>query len=731
MEQNISSYELRKRKREIILCIIIVILFIIFTYCETRIITFGGNIPISNTILMFILININMLLLLLLIFLVFRNVVKVFSEKRLKVVGSKLRVKLVLAFIGLSLIPTIVFFYFSIAFITTSIEFWFDVPIEQALNNALSVGRSLYENIENNNSFYVQKMSAQISRRNLIKSKKKLKSYVLTARRAFNLYSIEIYSMNSARLLISMASEMEEEFFPKVSADDLQKNPPPLGIRHIKEPSIEGEYIRSIATIPFDVERKDAKAMIVVTTLIPKDLSNRLVSISRGFEEYSQFKLLKNPVKTTHYITISIVALLIIFTAIWFGLRLSKSITIPIKLLAEGTRKVAEGDLSFEIGQISDDEMGSLVNSFNKMTKDLQQSRDQLELYTNKLKIQNIEIEEKRQYMEIILQNISTGVISIDHENIVTTINESAKQMLSLDPEVILKKNYMKLLEENYLTLAMEILEKLKMSNSTQLTLKLNINGRPRTFMLHATALKKADQNMGIVVVFDDLTEQEKAQRIAAWREVARRIAHEVKNPLTPIKLSAQRLQRKYAKQIDDNVFYECTGTIIDQVDQIRNLVNEFSAFARFPTVKPELCELPPLIDESVALYREGTPHIKFEVIIKNNIPKINIDKQQIKRALINFFDNAIASIDSNGSIIISLFHEIKQNVVVMEIADSGTGISAEDKPRLFEPYFSTKKSGTGLGLSIVNSIISDHNGRISVEDNQPKGTKFIIELPV
>lgn len=711
--------------------VIIFISFLLLTYIEIQIMDFGADIPVSNTVLMFILMNINLFLMLFLIYLVFRNAAKLIYERRIKKIGSKLRTKMVIAFLSVSLVPTFVLFFFSVNFISTSIEFWFNASIEQAFKNALAVGRGLYENVENHNQFYTQKIANQIHRRQLYLSPKKLKSYVQTARRTFNLFAVEVYSIHYKRIAISMASEMDEDFFEPVSVDDFQKKLTPFGIRHLKIGTIEGEFIKTIGAVPFNKEKNNSKVLIVITAMIEKNLSQNLALISKGIEEYQQLKLLKNPVKLNYYVTLTIVALMILFGAIWFAMKVSTSLTIPIQRLAEGTRRVAEGNLAFRINQVGDDEMGSLVVSFNKMTNDLQKSRKDLEFSAIKLRDQNAEIEEKRQYMEIVLDNISAGVISLDAKGMVTTINKSAAAMLSIHPDSVLNQSYHHLLHGQHLTLASEVMEKLNLDRSLNLPLKLHLDGRPKSFMLHATSLRKSDQHMGMVLVFDDLTEQEKLQRIAAWREVARRIAHEVKNPLTPIKLSAQRLQRKFSTPLSDAVFDECIKTIIDQVDQIRNLVNEFSAFARFPTVNPVPCDLVPLIEETIALYREGTPHICFKLEAKNDIPKLNIDKQQLKRAFINFFDNALSAIGQEGSITVSLQNMSEENVVRIDVADSGVGIPEEDKPRLFEPYFSTKEQGTGLGLSIVNSIISDHNGKISVMDNKPQGTRFVIELPV
>jgi len=382
---------------------------------------------------------------------------------------------------------------------------------------------------------------------------------------------------------------------------------------------------------------------------------------------------------------------------------------------------------------VADDEIGSLVASFNKMTKDLKTSREQLELSASMLQQQNIEIEEKRQHLEIVLKSVSAGVITLDANGLISTMNKSAEKMLGLKAEQVLNKNYEILLKGQYLDLANEIMENLTPAhgNTVELPLKLIIEGRPRSFLVSVNALKDdTGRNMGVLIVFDDLTELEKGQRMAAWREVARRIAHEVKNPLTPITLSAQRLKRKYSGQLNDKVFEECTQTIIDHVDLIRNLVNEFSSFARFPSANPKPCELLPIIEETVALYKEGHPNIHFKISNSAEIPLLSLDRQQIKQALINLFDNAIAAIKETGNIVTTISHDSILKRVRIEVADDGQGISDEDKTRLFEPHFSTKKSGMGLGLTIVNTIIADHNGMINVQDNMPRGAKFVIELP-
>ena len=727
----------RRRKRDVIIIVVVIAIVAMLSGLTVKSLRFSGEMPVSNMVLMFALININLLLVVLLIFLVFRNLIKLFYERRQKAEGSKLRTKLVATFIGLTLLPSTVLFFFSLHFITSSIEFWFKIPIDQSLENSLAVGRNIYRLLEDNNTFYLDKIAYQISSRSILlpENKTELSNYTQIAQRSFNLHAVEIYSADGKRLTVSVASGLGIKTFPPVPADIFQngmerKSP----TWSVSENVGDGEAIRNICAIPFGKKGNEIKGFVVISVLLPPDLSRNLLSISSGFEEYQQTKMLKQPVRITYYIILTIVALLVVFCAVWFGMYLSKGITVPIMELAEGTRRVAGGDLTYHINVVADDEIKTLVDSFNKMTRDLRFNRKDIELSTRKLFEQNIEIEARRRYMEIVLNNVSAGVISLDAGGLVTTINLSAEKMLDLDASTIIKKSYKRILEDQHKDLADEIYDRFwnRHEESLSRSLHMTVAGKPRSFKVNFNSLKDdAGVQIGLVMVFDDMTELEKAQRMAAWREVARRIAHEVKNPLTPISLSAQRLKRKYKHVIDDPVFEECTQTIIDHTDLIRNLVNEFATFARFPTANPEPCRLPVIISETVALYKEGHPNILFNVEIPTNVPVMRLDRQQIKQTLINLIDNAIASIRTTGEINLSVTHHPEEKIVALVVADTGVGISEAAKTRIFEPDFTTKKSGMGLGLAIVSTIISDHNGKITVEDNVPQGAKFIIELPV
>ena len=440
----------KRRRREGIIIIVILFVVALLTFIETRTIRFGADIPVSNTILMFILININLLLLILLIFLVFRNLVKLLYDRRRKVMGAKLRTRLVVAFLVLTIVPTGVLFFFSINFITTSIEFWFNVPVEQALENSLRVGARLYDRVEENSRFFLERISYQIKDKDLL-SPEKLKAltqYLQVVQREFNFDGVEVYGANTQRIMFALdrqswRTNISVWFPPKTC----RRKFPTTAFGPSRQEIPSGELIKTIGRIPFGAAADDAVGFVVVTVLIPPDLYRNLESISRGFEEYQQIKLYKKPIQITYYISLSIVALLVLFCAIWFGFYLAKTISIPIKEMAEGTRRVAEGDLSFTIAAVADDEIGSLVNSFNKMTRDLRTSREQLELSARMLKEQNIEIEEKRHYMEFVLKSVSAGVVTLDADGLVSTINKSAEKMLGVNSEKVLNRSFNTLLQ--------------------------------------------------------------------------------------------------------------------------------------------------------------------------------------------------------------------------------------------------------------------------------------------
>jgi two-component system nitrogen regulation sensor histidine kinase NtrY len=496
------------------------------------------------------------------------------------------------------------------------------------------------------------------------------------------------------------------------------------------QPTDVGEAIVGLVPVFSFAVPSEVIGRISVSYSVPKGFVDKLRSIADASEQYGQINILKKPIKFNYLITLSIVTLVIIFLATWFGLTLASGITGPIQDLAQATNKITQGDLDIQIDIEADDEVGLLVKSFNQMTKDLKKSK-------NGLEEANLSLEQRRKYMEAVLRNVSAGIISMDGNGIITTINHAAEKMFDLDPENILFHNYRDLMMPEHLILVEEFLQEMKENNESILEkqLELVLKDKALTILLTITKIKDEDGNdSGIVVVFEDLTQLQRAERAAAWREVARRMAHEIKNPLTPVQLSAQRLQRKYGDKLGEegSVFKECTQTIIDQVEVLKNLVNEFSRYARMPVTTPALNDLNEVAADSVLLFQDAHKDIVFEFNKSEGLPKFEFDAEQINRVLINLLDNAVAAINKKeGRIEIQVSYDEQHRKAIVAVADDGPGVPSSYKRKVFDPYFSTKKSGTGLGLAIVSSIISDHHGQVSVSDNNPTGTVVSFQLPV
>ncbi|MBW1850552.1 MAG: HAMP domain-containing protein [Deltaproteobacteria bacterium] len=730
----------RKRKRrERMLIVFLIAIISLLTYLGIRVLDIGLNLPFSGSIFVFAVININVVLLLLLLFLIVRNVVKLLFERRKGIMGAKLRTKLVLAFVSLTLMPTIILFFVSVQFISSSIDYWSNLQIEQSLKNSLIVGQEHYNRITNEIFFFGNRLSRVITYEGfmLLSKKEKLKKYIHEKRKEYSLTTLKVMSKSLVPKVISQGKKIDLSPFKGLEPDMLRKALERGADDHFIQSSSHGDLISGIVPVFSRTESKAVVGLIVLAKFVPRSFENRLKTISRGLQEYQQLKMLKKPIKISNIITLSIVTLLIILSSIWFGFYLSKEITIPIRELAEGTNRIASGDYDFFIDLEAKDEIGGLVNSFNKMTMDLKTSKNKLEEANKELIKSNIELEQRRLYMEFVLTNVAAGVISADVYGNILTINKSAESMLNIKAEKIVGRKYKNVLSKDYVDIINGFIrdEGLFRKGFLKKQIRIYSKNKRLTLLISITVLHDDKGSyLGLVAVFEDLSDIEKAHRMAAWREVARRIAHEVKNPLTPIQLSAQRLRKRYGGKLrneEGKVFHECTEMIIRQVEELKGLVNEFSNFARMPAANPAPADICQIIKEALSLYREAHKNVKLIFNDSKEVPVFDLDREQIKRVMINLLDNAIEAIGGKGEVLIDLDYDDILRMVRIEVADQGKRISPAHKARLFEPYFSTKKQGTGLGLAIVNTIITDHNGFIRVQDNHPKGTRFIIELPV
>jgi two-component system nitrogen regulation sensor histidine kinase NtrY len=726
----VDDKELRRRRRERIIIVVVGLLAIAFTLIASQY-SNKDNLPISTNILVYGLTSINVILIILLLFLIVRNVVKLFYERRRGIIGSKLRTKLVAAFVSLSLVPTVLLFLFAINFLTYSIEFWFNIKIGDALNRSLEVAQVYYQQTAEQAKFNARQISADITRNRLYERERVeyLKNLINQRQKNYKVGMVETYfDFQKANTVFSDADHPE---LRPVTLDPKMLEDIYLGkeVSTVK-PTNTGDAIIGVVPVFSYAVPTEVIGRVSVSYGIPKGFVDKLRSIANASEQYGQIKLLKNPIKFNYIVTLSIVTLVIIFLATWFGLTLAKSITIPIQNLAEATNKITQGNLDFHIDIEADDEIGVLVKSFNKMTRDLKKS-------SNSLEQANISLEQRRKYTETVLRNVSAGIVSTDKEGVIITINRAAEKMFDIKTEKVLFQNYRNLLIPEHLSLVDELLQEMRESNESSMEkqLELVLKDKALTILLTITTIRDEEGNdSGIVVVFEDLTQLQKAERAAAWREVARRMAHEIKNPLTPVQLSAQRLQRKYGDKLGEegSVFKECTQTIIDQVEVLKNLVNEFSRYSRMPVTTPTLNDLNAVVADAVVLFQDAHKDIIFDYKPADNLPKFNLDAEQINRVMINLLDNAVAAINKKeGRIEISVNYDEQHRKATVAVTDDGGGVPASYKRKVFEPYFSTKKSGTGLGLAIVSSIISDHHGQVMIADNHPTGTIVSFQLPV
>jgi len=729
--------EKKRRKRERTIILVVISLVVGLTSLIVYLTGMKGEALLPQNILVFSLINVNAILLLLLIFLVLRNVVKLFFERRKGILGSQLRTKLVIAFVGLSLIPTLLLFWVSIGFITNTIENWFSFKVESSLEESLNVAEIYYKNSASSALYYAQQISRKITERKLLNEKNldRLRALVEEKQIEYNLGVVEVFSAQREELLKVMNPKVPASGFVSAGSALVQQALDGKDVTRI-QPVGDGDIIRGVVPVRSTWKKNVVVGVVVVNYYVQKSLVSKMDTIKGAFQEYKDLKINKNPIKLIYVILLSVVTLLIIFSATWYGFYLSKVISVPISSLAVATKRVAQGNVDFQIEPASDDEIGSLVDSFNKMTRDLKVSHQKVELSTTNLRETIRELDHRRIYMETLLTNVAAGVISINKNGVITTFNRSAEKMLGVRMEDALYRLYTDVLATKPLEAFRDFIDEIINNTVNVFEKQISLLIHPKTLFLYirSNMLFDAEGNyLGLVIVAEDLTQIQQAQRAYAWKEVARRIAHEVKNPLTPIKLSAQRLRKKFSPQISQNskIFDECTFTIISQVDALKTLVNEFSSFARMPATNPAPNDIHEIIDETLVLYKEAHKNVRFACVKDSDVSQLSLDRDQIKRAIINLLDNAIDWMENEGTITIKTTYNAVVGTVTIEIADTGPGIPPEIRPKLFEPYFSTRKEGSGLGLAIVNTIISDHGGYIRVRDNQPRGTCFLIELPV
>ncbi len=718
--------ESRKRRREICLALGAAGLIGVLTWIELQF--FGLD---SYLFLAFL--NINLILLVLVLFLVGRNVFKLIIERKRKVLGSKLRTRLVLIFVALSIVPTILMFFIAVRFVHTSVDYWFQEQVGHSMEQALEVGQVFYSSVKTGLEVRSEVTLEQIRSQRFLWGGQSMDSFLQEKKdieHDLTLMGIVTPSLQEQNWY---ADEEWEDYWPEIKQnipwDELLERPEYWTGMWPSENY--GDLVVGITP----VDEAKTGFLVVGQTLEPGLLS-RLDGIVQGIEEYRKMETIKDPMKSALYAILGVITLLIIFGSTWLGFKLSREISAPVQALAEGTDRIAKGDMAVRLDDQSDDELGSLVRSFNKMARDLEKSQKSLTEVNRRLEQQNQELDARGRYMHAVLDNITAGVVSVDYEGRITTVNKAAEYLLGIDSKKVLGKHPLDLVEGEYRDLVQDVLNQLHdlPESQWQRQLDLDVQGKLVKILVNAVILhgEQGDEH-GIVAVFEDITELDKMQRLSAWREVARRIAHEIKNPLTPIKLSAERLEKKFSHKVGDESFVQSTQLIIRQVENLQQMVQEFSSFAKLPEVRPRPDDLNHLLQELVAMFEQSHRHIRWELTVAEEVPEFNFDRDALKRVFMNILVNAAEALEgfSQAQVEIDLDYDPQLKRVFVQIADNGPGLGSVERAKMFEPYYSSKKEGTGLGLAIAKTIVSDHGGYVRVKSNQPQGTIFVVELPV
>ncbi|MBI5885106.1 MAG: HAMP domain-containing protein [Deltaproteobacteria bacterium] len=616
----------KRRRRELWIIAVIVPIILLLIYIESHISLISGDVPLPTNIFLLGLININIILLILLIFLVIRNTVKLYVERKKKVMGSRLMTKLITAFVALTIVPTFLIFFVVIGFINRSIDGWFGIKIEDSLQESLDMAQNYYQDIIEKVASGSRVTALAVSKDALAADHDRLREYV-EAKLADNDFStIEIFASDGSRVYYTISSKVNKNMVPDVEESHVAAALRGEGAGFI-ETLGSSDIVRGVSPIPAPEGRDAVVGAVVVSYYVPQSLIEKMKDITAAFEGYKQLKLLKNPVKTTYFSILLIITLLIVFFSIWIGRYIAKEITVPIHELADGTHAVASGNLDYRIDVESNDEIGLLVKSFNRMTEDLAAGKTKLEAANLDLRRTNSELDQRRRYIEIVLGNVPAGVVSIDKTGRIISINRVGAEILGTEEGVALGRNYREVLREEDREALREMIREMMDEGFAAMERQMRVSVRDKvmTVLVNLNALRdESGEYLGMVAVLDDLTHLLKTQRMSAWKEVARRIAHEIKNPLTPIKLSAQRLRKKYLDKFPgDAVFDECTSTIIKQVDELKTLVNEFSTFARMPASNPSPNDLNEIVEETAALYRSGHRKVKFDTILDQRLPII------------------------------------------------------------------------------------------------------------
>ncbi|REJ82607.1 MAG: HAMP domain-containing protein [Acidobacteria bacterium] len=686
---------------------------------------------VNNQILLFFLRNVNAVLITAIVFVLIRNLVKLWVERRRRRLGSKFRTKLVATYIGLSLIPVLLLFAIANQLVQGSLDTLFSSDVDSLLEPGYGVAQELTTTLEKDatdDARLVLDGLADLSLEDI----EQLPELGRRLQEEMNRLQFDlVYVYQDTEFVQALLN-------PRSGLSSLPELTRPLLLDTLRDGrtarvlEVPGrDELLILAALAGDPDDGARRAIVVVGNVLGAEAASQSTVLVQAYQQQRQIEVLEPEIRAIYLLGFLTVTLVLLLICTWIGLYLARRVTGPIQDLAEGTRRIMGGDLDYRVADAADDELGVLVHSFNRMTSELQRNKLLLEARNEELRLSNETLDSERQWIDTVLQNVAAGVVSTDFEGTVLTCNPSAARMLGTSPRELIGEPLAASMRQS--ALANVFAELLSIRDAAHRQVRVIVGGEWKTFDVSSAPLAedRGARRTGWVVVLEDLTELIRAQKLATWTEAARRIAHEIKNPLTPIKLSAERLLRRYRE--DDPSFADIlqrgVEIIVREVGNMKAMVDEFSRFARMPRPQPSVIDLGALLGDTVRLYRDIKPgvEVEFEVDPPGECPAA-LDPEQFRGVLVNLLDNAVDATEPPGKVSVRAARH--NGSVRIEVADNGCGIPVESREKLFLPYYSTKGRGSGLGLAIVHRIVTDHYGSIRVEANEPRGSIFTIDLP-
>jgi two-component system nitrogen regulation sensor histidine kinase NtrY len=677
----------------------------------------------------------NLSLLLVLVFVLGRNLVRMLMEWRRGVFGARFRAQLLLIFLLMAVAPSALLLLVGSDLIRQTVDRWFNVDVERLLASSQTLGAALDQQAAETSRVHARVLARELEARALLapENEGRLRRTVETRARERDLDLVTVYGRAGEIVSVQDPRLPPSPSWDAASGEALADTA--LAGREAEAAVTYGGGRLARVAVPVRGGDASVAGAVVVSSFVPPEVASAVLEVRDRYTKFRKTETYREPILAFYRSLYLFPALLILFGAVWLALYLARRITTPLRLVAEGAERLAAGERGVRVDfPSSSEEFRTLIGSFNRMSERLARSEEEVEFSRAGLVRKNQELEERRRLTETVLETVGTGVVVVDQEGTLTGANAAAQRLLELEPACVglpLGRVLQGPGRQEIHGLVMRLLS----GRVSRQEREVIVPSRERDRHLAVTVVSlpgSLGSAPGAVVVVDDLTPLMRAQKVAAWGEVARKLAHEIKNPLTPIQLSAQRVRKAWLKSDPqfEKVVTECTRAIVDEVEALRNLVDEFAQFARLPAASLQPFALADVVEQALSLYDGLFPGIRVERRLAPDLPLLRLDPDQMKRVLINLVDNAIEATDGRGCIVIATEYDRAQGRARLVVADDGPGISPADRDRLFVPHFSTKKRGSGLGLAIVSRIVQEHLGTVRAEDNPPRGARFVVELP-